>query len=249
MADEQTTETTPTQALTIELDEQGKPKALPDPIQRELDRRVNAAVQTAIKNLEKKGGLTPAEREELAALRDEKSRLEQTVAEHNNDWKGALEKNNQRWEAKYSADLAARDAEIKVRDERLTRIQQQTKLGAIRAAAVAAGARDESLPELEKLLGADIAFDAETDAPFVPGADGTKQPIEQFVTDYLTKHPHHLGRGKGTPGRAAGGASFAGRTINTADAQKEAAFARLSEQPTLTNLAGAVGALRARTAS
>lgn len=240
MADEQTQTETQTQALTIELDEKGQPKALPDPIQRELDRRVNAAVQTAIKNYEKKGALTPAEREELAALRDEKARLEQSVAEHNNDWKGALEKNNQRWEAKYSADLAARDAEIKARDERLTRIQQQTKLGAIRAAAVAAGARDESLPELEKLLGADIQFDAETDAPFVPGADGTKQPIEQFVTTYLQAHPHHLGRGKGTPGRAPGGASFAGRAINTADAKKEAVFAEVAANPSIKSVEKAV---------
>jgi hypothetical protein len=243
MADEQTTETTP-QTLTVELDEKGLPKALPEPLQRELDRRVNASVQTALKNAEKKGGLTPAEREELAALREDKSRLEQSVAEHNKDWQEALRIQAERLEAKRAAELAARDADVKAHKDRIAKYQEQTKLGAIRAAAVAAGARDESLPELEVLLGANIQFDAETDAPFVPGADGTKQPIEQFVTDYLTKHPHHLGRGKGTPGRAPGGASFAGRTINTADAKKEAAYAAVAAQPTVGNVAAAIGILR-----
>jgi hypothetical protein len=241
MADEQTTETTP-QTLTVELDEKGLPKALPEPLQRELDRRVNASVQTALKNAEKKGGLTPAEREELAALREDKSRLEQSVAEHNKDWQEALRIQAERLEAKRAADIAARDAEVKAREARIAKYQDANKLGAIRAAAVAAGARDESLPELEKLLGSDVKFDPETDDPFIPGADGTKQPIEQFVTAYLQAHPHHLGRGKGTPGRATGGASFAGRAINPADAKKEAALNNLAAEPTHKNVEKAVGA-------
>jgi hypothetical protein len=249
MAEEQQQQTTPPAKVEIELDDKGNPVGeVPDPLKRLLDRKVNDAVQTALKNAEKKG-LTPAEREELAAVKQKLSLAEQAAAEHNQQWKEALRIQEERLEAKRAADLAAEKEAVKARDARIARYQQQTALGAIRTAAVAAGARDESLADLEELLGSKVAFDHETDAPYVAGTDGTKQTVEQFVTAYLQARPHFLGRPKGTPGRATGGMSLGGRTLNTADAQRDAAFQRLSEAPTLGNVAGAVGAIRARKAS
>jgi hypothetical protein len=246
MAEEQTTQTTAPAKVELELDDKGNPVGeLPDPLKRLVDRSVNAAVQTALKNAEKKG-LTPAEREELAAVKQKLSMAEQAAAEHNNEWKEALRIQAERLEEQRKADIAAREAEVKARDQRLTRLQQQAALGAIRTAAVAAGARDESLADLEELLGSKVAFDPETDAPYVAGADGAKQTVEQFVTAYLQARPHFLGRPKGAPGRALGGMSLAGRTLNHADAAKEQAFAAVAEAPTLGNVAKAVGALRGR---
>jgi hypothetical protein len=82
----------------------------------------------------------------------------------------------------------------------------------IRAEARNAGAREESLSELELLLGNAIGFDSDMNA-FVKDADGTPRfvqgrpmTIPEFVKSYVDGHPHH--RRAGTPGGGArGGAS------------------------------------------
>jgi hypothetical protein len=125
-------------------------------------------------------------------------------------------------------------------------------LGAeIRAAAVAAGAREESLPELSKLLGADVDLDADLQ-PFVRDSDGTKREqdgkamsIEGLVREYLASHPHHLKGGRSTAGRAQGGVAMRQSMGQVSDAHDDA-FAAVAENPTVRNVGAAIRSLRAR---
>jgi hypothetical protein len=142
--------------------------------------------------------------------------------------------------------------EVARRDARL-----RTMLGSeIRAAAVAAGARDESLPELVKLLGADLDLDADLQA-FVKGEDGKARTdkdgkavsIEGFVTQYLAAHPHHLRKAGGVPGRSSDGASFRRSAPTGADAAVDDAMAAVAANPSTRVLAGAVRAIRSRQAT
>ena len=90
----------------------------------------------------------------------------------------------------------------------------------IRALAAQAGARDESLPELEVILQHRIGFDDDME-PYVKGEDG--QPaktsagnplgIDVFVKQYLDNHPHHRKATTGRGGDARRGASMAGAGI------------------------------------
>jgi hypothetical protein len=84
------------------------------------------------------------------------------------------------------------------------------------AAAAAAGAREESLPELGKLLIGAISRDADLE-PVVMGDDGkpvTVQgkplSVEAFVRQYLEQHKHHQKPVGGAGGGASGGASYRG---------------------------------------
>jgi hypothetical protein len=103
------------------------------------------------------------------------------------------------------------------RDAKIRGLVNQT----LRGLASAAGARDESLSELEVILQHRIGFDDDME-PYVKGEDG--QPaktaagnplgMETFVKQYLENHPHHRKPVAGQGGGARGGASFRG----TADA-------------------------------
>lgn len=87
----------------------------------------------------------------------------------------------------------------------------------LRIMATQAGARDESLSELEVILQHRIGFDDDME-PYVKGEDG--QPaktvagnplgIPAFVQQYLDNHPHHRKPTTGRGGDARRGASLSG---------------------------------------
>lgn len=100
----------------------------------------------------------------------------------------------------------------------------------LRAEASRAGARDESLDELQLLLGKRIGFSDDME-PFVMNDDGTPkmvhgrpQPIAGFVKEYLDGHTHHRKAGGAAGGGARGGAALHGQAH--APTSVEAARAR-----------------------
>lgn len=111
--------------------------------------------------------------------------------------------------------------EVTKRAEALTKRNQKIEglvTANLRALAAQAGARDESLPELEVILKHRIGFDDDME-PYVKGEDGQPAkttagnalPIDVFVKQYLDNHPHHRKPAPGRGGDARGGASLHGR--------------------------------------
>jgi len=126
-------------------------------------------------------------------------------------------------EENHAKEIADKAEAVAKRDHRLG-VQLKAIL---RAEAQASGARDESLSELEVILGSRVAYDEDLE-PFVKGDDGKPvlvhgkpQPIGVFVKAYLEAHPHHRKPAAGTGGGARGGASFSGGTgdVTVASAQ------------------------------
>lgn len=237
--------------LTVEIDDKGNIGTLPAELQKFVDTRINDAFGRGAKKVEDemKGKLAdPAQVERLKLIEEENSRLKEAEARATKNFEEADRLKEERYKKQLEekdGTLSAKEQEIARRDQRL-----RSSLGSeIRAAAVAAGARDESLPELVKLLGADLELDPETLEPFVKGADGkplTKDgkpvSIEGHVAQYLTDHPHHLGGKRGQSGRAKGGASLTGGASALTD--KDSAVAAAEEEPSRANVNAALGALR-----
>lgn len=244
--------------VMIEIDDQGNIGKLPETVQKFLDSRINDAFKRGAQKVEaeiRDKMPDPVAVEKLKALEEENSRFREAEAKRKGEHDEAMKIAEQRHLAalKDREDkIAATTAEVARRDTRL-----RAMLGSeIRAAAIAAGAREESLPELVKLLGADLDLDAHLQ-PFVKGEDGTPRtdkegkpvPIEGFVTQYLAAHPHHLRKAGGTPGRSSDGASFRRSAPTGADAAIEDAVAAVASNPSTRTLAGAVRAIRSRPAS
>jgi hypothetical protein len=239
--------------IQVDVDEQGNIGTLPAPLQSFLDKAINEAYKRGASKAERElSGKTidPAERERLKQVEADAQLLREEIATRDKNYEEAARLREER----YAKQLAEReetarlkDAEIGRRDARL-----RSMLGAeIRAAAVAAGARDESIPELVKLLGADIDLDENLD-PFVRGegnsprlVDGKPMSIEGLVSEYLGSHPHHLRGGRSTPGRAQGGAAFR-QTQTPQDAAHEDAMAAVAADPSTRTLTQAVRSIRTR---
>lgn len=241
--------------VQVEISDDGKVGTLPEPLQKLLDTRIDEAygkgAAKAAKELEgeiaklKKSGLDPVERERLKTLEADHSRLTEEIALRDKKFDEAQEIRNKR----HQQELADRDAKL---SESAAEIQKRTQriqelVGKeIRAAAMAAGARAESLDELELLLSGRVGLDNALQA-FVKDANDAGKPlldkdqkpvsIEGLVVSYLTDHPHHkaapLGRGAG----GGGGRSLGGKP--SGDAEKDAALAAVAEQPTIANVARA----------
>lgn len=124
----------------------------------------------------------------------------------------------------HAREMAQRNADIAKRDARLKDALKAT----IRVAAVSAGARDESLDELESLLVSKIRRNADLE-PEVFGDDdkpvtvqGKPVTVEAFVRQYIDKHTHHKKPAGGVGGGARGGASLHGQTSNVSLSQAKA---------------------------
>ena len=241
--------------ITVELDDKGNIGKLPEPLQKFLDTKINEAFGKGAKKVEdelKPKLRSEVDEERLKALAEENSRFKEEEAKR----KGEHEEAKKIAEDRHAAalkdredKLAATQTEIARRDTRL-----RSMLGSeIRAAAAAAGARDESLPELVKLLGADLDLDGSTLEPFVKGADGKPKTdkdgkpvsIEGFVTQYLADNVHHLKRAGGKSGGAQGGLTMRG-TVTGGEAAE--AQAELHKNPTVSNLTRSIRATRNKTA-
>ena len=239
--------------LTIEVDEQGKWGTLPEPLQRFVDRAVAEAYKRGAEKTEARLSdrvVDPAERERLKQTEADNQLLREEIATRDKNFEEAARLREERFQKSLS------DAESRVTmaaqeiERRTARLKDM--LGAeIRAAAVAAGAREESLAELSKLLGADVDLDTNLE-PFVRAADGSPREqdgkpmsIQGLVSEYLATHPHHLKGGRSTAGRAQGGVALRQAMGQTTDAADDA-FAAVAENPSTRNIGGVIKTIRAR---
>lgn len=123
-------------------------------------------------------------------------------------------------EETHAKEMADRAEAIAKRDARLRESLKST----IRAAAVHAGARDESLSELESLLVTRIQRDADLNEVVI-GEDGKPltsagKPIavDTFVKSYIDAHPHHKKPSGRTGGGATGGNTMRGGSVEVSEA-------------------------------
>ena len=239
--------------IVIEVDEQGNIGTLPEPVQAFVNKAINEAFKRGAQKVEREmssRAIDPAERERLLQAQADANLLREEIATRDKNFEEAARLREERFQRELDQreqTLKSKETEIGRRDARL-----RGMLGAeIRAAAVAAGAREESLPELQKLLGADLDLDEHLE-PFVKGEgnapkldkDGKPVSIEVLVREYLASHPHHLRGGQSQSGRAQGGASI-GRSV-AAPSPADEAVERLAADPSLRNLTAAVRNVRLR---
>lgn len=166
--------------------------------------------------------LQPLERERVASIERDNQTLTSTLNERAKEFDRTL-KSREEAHANEVVKSAERAKLLQGRIRDMTKTQ-------IRAEALQAGARDESLDELAIILDQYVGYDDDMQ-PFVKQADGTAQlqhgkplPIGAFVKQYLDAHPHHrrAPAGRGGDGRRGASLSGAGTTTSV-----EAARARI----------------------
>lgn len=240
--------------LTVPVDDHGNIGTLPEPLQAFLNKAINEAFAKGAQKVEREraaAGPNPAEQERLRQVEADNLLMKEEIATRDKNYEEASRLREER----FAKQLADRDDSVKAIQTQVERrdARLRSMLGAeVRAAAVAAGARDESLSELQKLLGAELDLDDELQ-PFVKGeagprlgTDGKPVSIEGFVREYLASHPHHLRGGQSQSGRATGGAAL-GRALAPSSPADEA-VERLAADPSQKNLTAAVRSLRLRAA-
>lgn len=227
--------------VEVEIGEDGKVGTLPEQLQEFFNKEFNAAfAKGAAKKAEelKPHVADPVERERLKQLEEENQKFKLSEAEREKRYEDALKMRDE----KHQKELAEREDRIKAREVKIRRAVDSR----IEAAAVKAGARDESLTELVKILGGDIDLDADLE-PFVKGTDGKPSvdkdgkaiDIEGHVKAYLESHAHHRKAPQGKGGGAPGGRAFRD-TGGTGNAEKDDAFAAAADQPTVRNIGRAL---------
>lgn len=183
----------------------------------------------------RRDAMAPLEREKQARMEEENTSLKTRIAEAMRD----ADRTMKAREEAHARELVDRTEALKRRDGKI-RDLVKARLAAL---ATAAGARDESLPELEVILGAAIGFDDDME-PFVVGEDGQPKllhgkpmPLTAFVKDYLETHPHHRKPPSAFGSGARGGATFQGYTREST-VSLEAARRRINDgdrSPTAIN--------------
>lgn len=187
---------TPSPALSVPLNPDGSIGTLPEPLQRLVDARIREATARA----KAKVAPDPVEVEKVKTLESELETYKLRDLESRQQYEQAMKLREER-EAKEREKL---QAEVDRRTERLKRAVASE----IKAQALAAGAREESLDELTELLGRRVTLNDELD-PIAQGQDG--QPLEggiaALVASYLEAKPHHRrptgGQSMGTTGGVA----------------------------------------------
>lgn len=158
--------------------------------------------------LAKREALAPLEKEKYARIDEENTGLKTRLAEAMRE----ADRTMKAREEAHARELVDRAEALKRRE---ARIQDLTKRS-LRALAVSSGARDESLSELEVILGSSIAFDDEMDMYVLDEngeprtVHGRPMKIDEFVKDYLDTHPHHRKAPATAGGSARGGATLHG---------------------------------------
>jgi hypothetical protein len=245
---------------TIEIevnDADGTITKVPEPVQKLIDKAFGqgqakatdeaaAKLKTEIEKL-KKGGLDPAERERLRDLETQHSRLSEELALRDKKFDEAQKIRDER----HQKELGERDGKLTAAQQEIEKRTTRLQVAAVKDAlivAAAEGARKESLPELEILLGSRIGLD-DALQPFVrdakdagkPALDEKGQPvtIEGFVKQYLADHPHHKAAVSGRGGGGRGGRETA-QQGGVASGEKAAALAELERRPSARTVADAL---------
>jgi hypothetical protein len=183
--------------------------------------------------LARREALAPLEKEKYARIDEENTSIKKQLLELSSSSDRTLKSR----EEAHARELLARADAITKREGR---IRDQVKEN-IRGLAIAAGAREESLTELEVILGASIGYDDDM-TPFVKDADGQVATLHgkplsvaAYVKEYLDSHSHHRRPASGQGGGARGGATFGGtgQPLNV-DAAK-ARITREGMSPTAIN--------------
>jgi hypothetical protein len=223
--------------LTIEVGDDGAIGKLPEQLQRFLDKRIDEAFKKGAEKTEKalNPHLTdPVELERLRQRAKVAEDLELKEIERDKRYDEALQLRDKANAEKIAAEQAKTQKAI-------GRVKQAVG-SQIRAAAMANGARAESLDELERLLGADVDLDDDLtvfvrDAEGKPklNAEGERVSIEGLVADYLKSKPHHVAASPGQGGGARGGATLSGRPLVTDDRSR--VLAEIADRPTVANVA------------
>ena len=205
--------------------------ALPEAVAAPFQSEFNKAFQKG--SFKKSEELRPhlankEEHDELERLRQETHDREVADSEKQRQYEEAKAKTAEQ----HQAELAARQTEITKRD---TRIQHGLR-AEIRAAALAAEAREESLEELALILAPRLGLDGDfntivknADGEPATDKDGKALSIDSFVTDYLESHQHHRRPQGGKGGGATGGASTQG--VATGHTERDAAVQAVKERP------------------
>lgn len=169
----------------------------------------------------------PAERAKWQEIEEQnklvKGQLESLVGDHRKTLMSREESHAQEITKRADA-LAKRDTKIR------GLVNQQ-----VRALALSNGARDESISELEVILGHRIGFDEDME-PYVKAEDGTPAktaagnllPMEVFVKQYLDNHQHHRKPAPGRGGDARGGATLRGQMVGGKTANVDALQERIA---------------------
>lgn len=241
--------------VEIDIGDDGAVGTLPEPLQKFFDAKFGEAFgkgkAKAAEEIRSQVSTDPVVVEKLKAAEMENSKLREAEALREKNYAEAEKIRNER----HARELAEReDAKVALTAEvekRTARIQQLVGKE-IRAAALDAGARRESLDELEELLSKRIGLDDGLQA-FVrdakdPGkaalaADGkTPLTIEGLVASYLADRPHHKAAPGGRGGGANGGRSLSGQHVG-ADADKAEALDEVARNPSINNIAAAFSKL------
>lgn len=195
-------EQTTSQSLTVPLNEDGSIGTLPDPLQKLIDRRISEAVNRVKAKTDPPAD--PVERERLRQVEAELQQHKVAEAEREKRYEEALKLRETDWQKQ----VDAKDAEIARRTQRLAQM-----LGSeIRAAALKHGAREESVEDIEVLLGHRVALNDDLDVIIV-GDDGQPVPdgtIDALVADALDRKPYFRKAPGAVGGGARGGASTRG---------------------------------------
>lgn len=218
--------------LEVELDDKGEFIGdLPSELKTILERRDTAAhgvgfgkgAQKAAEEAKKQiADAIKAKQAELEAQQPLERAKWAEVEELNKTLKSQIEtmatdsrKNLTAREEAHALETTSRMESMKKRDDRIRTLVNAN----LRALAAQAGARDESLSELEVILQHRIGYDDDM-VPFVKDeqdatkaaktAAGNVLPLDVFVRQYLDNHPHHRKPVPGKGGGAQRGASLSG---------------------------------------
>lgn len=174
---------------------------------------------TVALELARKAALDPLEKERVSRIETENASLAAKLADTSRESDRLIKSR----EESHARETVAAAERLKLREGRIRDLTKQQ----IRADAKAAGARDESLDELEIILNNYVGFDDDM-MPVVKGADGTAMlqhgkpvALSAFVQQYVENHPHHRKPVNGRGGEMRRGASFnSGGGANTLDAAR-----------------------------
>jgi hypothetical protein len=199
--------------LTVPLNPDGTIGTLPAPLQQLFDARIRDASTRA-----KAKAADPVEIERLKTLEQENEAFRIKDAEAGKRYEEAIAIR----EAREQAERARLQTEIDRRTERLRRSLSAD----IKAAALKAGARDESLDELAALLAPKVSLNDDLE-PVVDGAD----TIDALVAGYLDARPHHRRSSGGQSMQTIGGvAARTGQAGGGPDSAVQAVLDRIKQR-------------------
>jgi hypothetical protein len=171
----------------------------------EAKAQIAAAVAAEKAKLE---AMAPLEKEKYLREAEENKTLKQQMLESSREMDRAMKSR----EEAHASQLLERADALKKRNARIVELTKAQLRGEARAA----GARDESLDELEVILHSSIGYNDDME-PFVKSGDGTPKTVQgkaqslgSFVKEYLDGHTHHKRPAQGQGGGARGGASTHG---------------------------------------